>query len=397
MDSAPTGLSKGQRKRLNKLKRLASSEGGVGAANTQPKTEQQQQPPKHQPAAGKKRHSPGMATAASAKGGGENDAGVRKQDVPKKKQKKDESVTMKGRSKTFAVAPGAGGGGGGSSTLKLKGASKLTSLQERMKAKLEGAKFRLLNERLYTSTGSEAFEAWSRDPALFEIYHRGYREQAAKWPENPLVPILAWLASKHPNAAVADFGCGDAVLACDAPAGCTVHSFDLVAANPRVTACDMAAVPLGDGTVDVAVFCLSLMGTNLADYLREARRVLRGDGKGVLKVAEVRSRFDGMEGGLKSFVGQVCRLGFKCVAQDKRNAMFVLLEFTATAGGAGASGGGGSGAGGRTSGVAGAAGLKAKAKGKQPKDCGAGGAGGAGGAAAERLTIDIKPCIYKRR
>lgn len=34
-------------------------------------------------------------------------------------------------------------------------------------------------------------------------------------------------------------------------------------------------VPLGESSVDVAVFCLSLMGTNLADYLTEAHRVLK--------------------------------------------------------------------------------------------------------------------------
>ena len=34
-------------------------------------------------------------------------------------------------------------------------------------------------------------------------------------------------------------------------------------------------VPLKDSTVDIAVFCLSLMGTNLSSYLREANRVLK--------------------------------------------------------------------------------------------------------------------------
>lgn len=33
-------------------------------------------------------------------------------------------------------------------------------------------------------------------------------------------------------------------------------------------------VPLKDGTVDIAVFCLSLMGINLGDFLVEANRVL---------------------------------------------------------------------------------------------------------------------------
>lgn len=61
-----------------------------------------------------------------------------------------------------------------------------------------------------------------------------------------------------------------------------VHSFDLVSRNPRVIACDMAHVPLQDASVNIVVFCLSLMGTNLADFLREAHRVLvRG---GIVKV-----------------------------------------------------------------------------------------------------------------
>lgn len=37
----------------------------------------------------------------------------------------------------------------------------------------------------------------------------------------------------------------------------------------------MAHVPLEDASVNVAVFCLSLMGTNLRDYLLEAHRVLK--------------------------------------------------------------------------------------------------------------------------
>ncbi len=73
---------------------------------------------------------------------------------------------------------------------------------------------------------------------------------------------------------IADFGCGDARLARALPT-LRVHSFDFVALNERVTECDMAKTPLKPGTVDIAVFCLSLMGTNLRDYLKEANRVLK--------------------------------------------------------------------------------------------------------------------------
>ena len=54
-----------------------------------------------------------------------------------------------------------------------------------------------------------------------------------------------------------------------------VHSFDLVAANERITACDIAHVPLGDATLDCAIFCLSLMGTDFVRFLKEAHRTLK--------------------------------------------------------------------------------------------------------------------------
>ena len=48
----------------------------------------------------------------------------------------------------------------------------------------------------------------------------------------------------------------------------TVHSFDLVAGAPGVVACNMAAVPLGDTSVDAAIFCLALMGTDYGAFLQ---------------------------------------------------------------------------------------------------------------------------------
>lgn len=65
-----------------------------------------------------------------------------------------------------------------------------------------------------------------------------------------------------------------------------VHSFDLVASAPGVIACNMAAVPLPDASVDVAVFSLALMGTDYGQFLLEATRVLKY--RGWLWIAEVR-------------------------------------------------------------------------------------------------------------
>ena len=74
---------------------------------------------------------------------------------------------------------------------------------------------------------------------------------------------------------VADFGCGEARLARALVGSATVHSFDLVKVNDFVTECDFSNTPLEDACCDIVVFCLSLMGTNLKDFLREANRVLK--------------------------------------------------------------------------------------------------------------------------
>ncbi|CAM9445137.1 unnamed protein product, partial [Phaeothamnion confervicola] len=216
---------------------------------------------------------------------------------------------------------------------KGKGKGKLSDLQLQMKRKLEGAQFRMINEHLYTSESGAAFRKFSEEPHLFDVYHRGFREQVEKWPARPLDAIIAWLHRRGPKAVVADFGCGEARLAASVPN--TVHSFDLVAANGRVTACDMSHVPLRDGTVDVAVFCLALMNTNLADFLREARRVLRPGG--IMKVAEVRSRFEGTaaaggdgSGGVEAFSRFMVDMGFDRTELDAGNKMFFMMEFVRT-------------------------------------------------------------------
>jgi ribosomal RNA-processing protein 8 len=91
-------------------------------------------------------------------------------------------------------------------------------------------------------------------------------------------------------------GCGDAQLArALTPSAKKLQlrllSYDLHAPDPLITKADVANLPLADGTVDIAVFCLSLMGTNWVSFVEEAYRVLRGDGKGECWVSEVKSRF----------------------------------------------------------------------------------------------------------
>jgi len=198
--------------------------------------------------------------------------------------------------------------------------SNLSDLQSKMKQKLEGAQFRWINQKLYTSSGKDAQSLFQEQPDLFEVYHRGYRAQVSKWPSNPLDGIIKFVLSQRHDLVIADFGCGEAKLAQSVPQ--KVHSLDLVAQNEHVQACDMANVPLSNNSVDVVVFCLSLMGTNTLDFLKEAQRVLKPNG--ILKIAEVKSRFPE---NITQFIKLMAQLGFTLVSQDNANVMFIMFTF----------------------------------------------------------------------
>lgn len=196
------------------------------------------------------------------------------------------------------------------------------SFRSRMEQRLESARFRYINEVLYSTSSGEAKRMFKQDPQAFWVYHRGYTAQVQRWPANPVDAVISYIRQKPSSLVVADFGCGDCKIARSVKN--RVHSFDLAAASELVTVCDMANVPLKDSSVDIVVFCLSLMGTNLADFIAEANRVLKMGG--VLKIAEVASRFENV----RSFITALANLGFKVVSKDTENTHFYSFEFVKT-------------------------------------------------------------------
>lgn len=209
----------------------------------------------------------------------------------------------------------------------------LTALQAQMLSKLSGSRFRTINEKLYTTASPEAVRMIEAAPAMFDEYHQGFREQVRSWPKNPLDRIVelfdassatssvktkskgkgqaqpanqnmskfskATKARFSPGALVVDLGAGEGGLAKKlVPKGVKVLCYDLVTTKDGwVRKQDTAAIgglplpgyfddenPLGlveqpegtaEGVADVAVFCLSLMGTNWIHMILEAKRVLR--------------------------------------------------------------------------------------------------------------------------
>lgn len=95
---------------------------------------------------------------------------------------------------------------------------------------------------------------------------------------------------------------------------------DHVAAREGVIACDMAATSLDDESLDVAVFSLSLMGTNWCDYLKEAHRTLKP--YGYLVIAEPAGRWRDEPPTLRAAVEST---GFRLVGDVEQRYEFVYL------------------------------------------------------------------------
>ncbi|MBK9031570.1 MAG: methyltransferase domain-containing protein [Myxococcales bacterium] len=165
--------------------------------------------------------------------------------------------------------------------------------------------FAKMNNRWYASASGKTHERLATSPEEWAHYHTEYRRLRETWTVVPFREEITWLAKRTDPLIVGDFGCGEALLAAAVADTHTIHSFDHVAIDDRVIACDIAHVPLEDESLDIAVFCLSLMGANFTDYLREAHRCLRLDGR--LHIWEPASYFDDAA----AFCRQLQRLGFE--------------------------------------------------------------------------------------
>lgn len=67
------------------------------------------------------------------------------------------------------------------------------SLRQRLESRLDAARFRYINQLLYTRSSREATQLFQEDPEALAVYHRGFALQAARWPERPVERFVHYL------------------------------------------------------------------------------------------------------------------------------------------------------------------------------------------------------------
>lgn len=149
-----------------------------------------------------------------------------------------------------------------------------------------------------------------KNPKLFFEYHHARRESMSTWNEIPYEYIAKKIKNK--SRVVADFGCGENLLKECIPEN-KVISFDHVAIDESVIACDMAHTPLENESIDIAVFSLALWGSNYEDYFKEAYRLLTYDG--LIYIAEPSSSYP--EEKRYELIEKLRQNGFTVVMQGK--------------------------------------------------------------------------------
>lgn len=183
------------------------------------------------------------------------------------------------------------------------------SLEKKLMKRLEGGKFRMLNDRMYHGRGLKKKD--------LRLYHELYDLQVKRWPVNPLDIIIGKIKERGGDMVIADIGCGDARIAREFE---NVISLDLYPSKKEIVQCDMSRrIPLDDKSVDIAVCCLSMMVENIAVPTKEINRILKEDG--YWYVAEVRSRIPGVRLLERKFE----TFGFESKQVDVSNEQFVIF------------------------------------------------------------------------
>lgn len=178
--------------------------------------------------------------------------------------------------------------------------------------------FSEMNKSWSVSRSENTQSRLKTDPSEWYYYHSLYAEKRKEWSEIPYIEIAKKI-KERPEWVVADMGCGENLLSKELTN--KVHAFDYVAIDKNVIACDMSSVPLNSNEVDAVIFCLSLMGSNYLDYLKEAFRIIKPYGN--LFICEPKKKIDNR---IEEFKKDIESVGFKIIEVNSQSSKFIYFQ-----------------------------------------------------------------------
>tara|TARA_B110000971_G_scaffold105123_1_gene107922 strand:+ start:55 stop:723 length:669 start_codon:yes stop_codon:yes gene_type:complete len=177
--------------------------------------------------------------------------------------------------------------------IKPKKSSQEIKQERQMRAKSE---ISVLHQKYKTMTSQNLNTYFKEDSSKWEEYHKISKDNEESFPEdeiprNKMIRYLENLPGEKTKVIV-DLGCGFAEINehFKTDKRFTFHNFDHVSSNESVISRDIKNTELGDYSVDIAIFCLAMWGSNCKDYISEAHRIL--DTGGTLLIVEAFKRWN---------------------------------------------------------------------------------------------------------
>ena len=186
-----------------------------------------------------------------------------------------------------------------------------------------------------SSHSSTTHNRYLKNREDFKEYHRQREISKSSWIEDPvdrISELINGLSTRYTR--VIDLGCGMNKLKTIVDKTRTVQGVDHinVSNDQSVIEADMSNLNeiIQNNSMDVAVFCLSLWGTNYKDYFTEAYRILDSDGK--MFIVEPSSKFGEHEryNTIDNFVDEVEKYGFERIGKVENRNNFTYFKFQKT-------------------------------------------------------------------
>lgn len=178
-----------------------------------------------------------------------------------------------------------------------------------------------IHQKASTSSSSHMNEYFRSNPDKWREYHSIREENKKEWVEDP-INVIAEKLNKNRHQVIADLGCGMNQLKTLVNSYSQWYSFDHYSDDETVIKADISDLReyLQDNSVDAAVFCMSLWGTNYMDYIKESYRYLKSCG--IVYIAEPKDKINQSE-----LIGGATQIGFEIISIDFERNGKSYIEF----------------------------------------------------------------------